>query len=184
MPPRVILDSKKFSLTIDRLCYQLIENHRDFSNTVLIGVQPRGIHLSNRIHQRLQDIQQGATIKYGKLDITFHRDDFRRRETHLIPSDTTIDFSIEGKNVVLIDDVLYTARTIRAAFDALLYFGRPAHVELLVLVDRRLSRHIPIQPTYVGKTVDAIESEFVKVEWKEIDGQDKVWILTKNKENS
>lgn len=183
MPPRVILDSKKFSLTIDRLCYQLIENHRDFSNTVLIGIQPRGVPLSNRIYQRLTNIQKGIDTKYGKLDITFHRDDFRRRETHLIPSDTTIDFSIENKKVVLIDDVLYTARTIRAAFDALLDFGRPEHVELLVLVDRRLSRHMPIQPTYVGKTVDAIESEFVKVEWKELEGEDKIWISTKNKEN-
>jgi len=183
MPPRVILDSKKFSLTIDRLCYQLIENHRNFSDTVLIGIQPRGIHLSNRIHKRLTDIQKGVDIKYGKLDITFHRDDFRRRETQPIPSDTTIDFSIEGKKVVLIDDVLYTARTIRAAFDALLDFGRPGHVELLVLVDRRLSRQMPIQPTYVGKTVDAIESEFVKVEWVEQEGQDKIWISTKNKEN-
>lgn len=183
MPPRVILDSKKFSLTIDRLCYQLIENHKEFSNTVLIGIQPRGIHLSNRINQRLKHIEKGLNFKYGKLDITFHRDDFRRRETYLVPSDTTIDFSIEGKKVVLIDDVLYTARTIRAAFDALLDFGRPDHVELLVLVDRRLSRHMPIQPTYVGKTVDAIESEFVKVEWMEQEGKDKVWILAKNKEN-
>lgn len=180
MPPRVILDSKKFSLTIDRLCYQLIENHRDFSNTALIGIQPRGIHLSNRIFSRLKEIQQRINLDYGKLDITFYRDDFRRREKHLTPSDTTIDFSIEGKKVVLIDDVLYTARTIRAAFDALLDYGRPEHVELLVLVDRRLSRHMPIQPNYVGKTVDAIESEFVKVQWKEVDGEDKIWIL-KNK---
>ena len=179
MPSRVILDSKKFSLTIDRLCYQLIENHKDFADTALIGIQPRGIRLSNRIHQRLKEIQPGVNVKYGILDITFYRDDFRRGEKVHIANDTTIDFSIEGKNVVLVDDVLYTARTVRAAFDALLGFGRPAKVELLALIDRRLSREMPIQPTYVGKTIDAIESEHVKVDWKEIDGEDKVAILPK-----
>lgn len=183
MPPRVILDSKKFSLTLDRLCYQLIENHKDFKDTVLIGIQPRGIYLANRIHQRLHELQKGLKVLYGKMDITFYRDDFRRREKHLTPSATTMDFSIEGKTVVLIDDVLYTGRTIRAAFDALLDFGRPDFVELLVLVDRRLSRHIPIQPNYIGKTVDAIESEYVEVKWKELDKEDKVLIVTKNRES-
>ncbi len=177
MPARVILDSKKFALTIDRLCYQLIENHKDFLDTVLIGIQPRGIHFSSRILQRLREIRKNDNIQYGVLDITFYRDDFRRGEKVHTASDTTIDFSIEGKNIVLIDDVLYTARTVRAAFDALLDYGRPAKVELLVLIDRRLSREMPIQPTYVGKTIDAIESEHVKVDWKEIDGEDKVVIL-------
>ncbi len=179
MPARVILDSKKFSLTIDRLCYQLIENHKDFANTVLIGIQPRGVPFSNRIFERLNQIQKDTKLKSGILDITFYRDDFRRGEKVHTAKDTTIDFSIEGRNVVLIDDVLYTARTVRAAFDALLDYGRPSKVELLVLIDRRLSREMPIQPTYVGKTIDAIESEHVKVDWKEIDGEDKVVILPK-----
>ncbi|HXH19253.1 MAG TPA: bifunctional pyr operon transcriptional regulator/uracil phosphoribosyltransferase PyrR [Chitinophagales bacterium] len=179
MPARVILDSKKFALTIDRLCYQLIENHKDFSNMALIGIQPRGVHLSDRLFHRLKEIRKGVSLKYGVLDITFYRDDFRRSEKVHTASDTTIDFSVEGKDVVLVDDVLFTARTVRAAFDALLDFGRPDKVELLVLIDRRLSRQMPIQPTYVGKTIDAIESEYVKVEWKEIDGEDKVLILPK-----
>ena len=179
MSPRVILDQKKFSLTIDRLCYQLIENHKDFSNTVVIGIQPRGIHLSERINNRLKELTGSADINYGKLDITFYRDDFRHRDKQLTPSDTTIDFSVEGKNVVLVDDVLYTARTIRAAFDALLDYGRPNNVELLVLIDRRLSRHMPIQPTYVGKVIDSIDAEYVDVKWQEIDGEDKVLILKK-----
>lgn len=179
MPARVILDSKKFALTLDRLCYQLIENHKNFTDTVIIGIQPRGVPLANRLHQRLKEIQNGVTIQYGVLDITFYRDDFRRRAEEPVPRETSIDFSIEGKNVVLVDDVLYTARTIRAAFDALLAHGRPDKVELLVLIDRRLSRHIPIQPTYVGKTIDAIESEYVKVDWNEEDGEDKVVILPK-----
>jgi pyrimidine operon attenuation protein/uracil phosphoribosyltransferase len=180
MQPRVILDSKKFSLTIERLCHQLIENHKHFENTCIIGIQPRGIFLSNRIVSRLHKIDKTLQIKHGLLDITFYRDDFRRREKPLTPSTTKIDFSIENKKVVLIDDVLFTGRTIRAALDALLDFGRPAHVELLVLIDRRFTRDLPIQADYVGKTIDSIESEHVKVEWQERDGADTIWILTEN----
>lgn len=183
MQPRVILDTPQFALTIDRLCYQLIENHSDFSDTVLIGVQPRGTFLSNRIYQRLQALQPGLKLDYGKLDITFYRDDFRRREKPLAASETELNFSIEGKKVVLVDDVLYTGRTIRAAMDALLDFGRPQQVELLTLIDRRFTRHLPIEANYVGKKIDSIASEIVRVEWKDQDGADKVWILTVNKDN-
>lgn len=183
MQPRVILDTRKFSLTIDRLCFQLIEDHADLKDTVIIGVQPRGVFLSDRIMKRLAELAPDAKPQYGKLDITFYRDDFRRREKPLTPSETEMDFvTIEGKKVVLVDDVLYTGRTIRAALDALLDFGRPKNVELLALVDRRYSRHLPIQANYVGKTVDSIASERVLVEWKEADGADKVWIMTQNKE--
>ncbi len=183
MQPRVILDTPQFALTIDRLCYQLIENHNDFTDAVLIGVQPRGTFLSNRIYQRLQQLQPGLKLDYGKLDITFYRDDFRRRETPLAASETELDFSIEGKKVVLVDDVLYTGRTIRAAMDALLDFGRPQRVELLTLIDRRFTRHLPIEANYVGKKIDSIASEIVRVEWHDQDGADKVWILTVNKDN-
>jgi pyrimidine operon attenuation protein/uracil phosphoribosyltransferase len=177
MQPRIILDSAKFSLTIDRLCRQLIENHSDFSNTVLIGVQPRGVFLAERIAKRLATIT-GTKILYGKLDVTFYRDDFRRSGKLHTPQDMDIPFQVEGKKVVLIDDVLYTGRTIRAALDALLDFGRPSDVELLVLVDRRFTRQLPIQPNYIGKTIDSLISENVKVEWKEIEGEDKIWIKT------
>jgi pyrimidine operon attenuation protein / uracil phosphoribosyltransferase len=112
---------------------------------------------------------------YGRLDITFYRDDIRK-ELH-VPSQTQIDFSIEGKRVVLIDDVLYTGRTIRAALDALMAFGRPAKVELLVLIDRRYSRELPVQPDYAGRTIDSIVSQKVKVLWKERDGRDDVLLL-------
>jgi pyrimidine operon attenuation protein / uracil phosphoribosyltransferase len=181
MKPRIILDSKKFELTIERLCHQLIETHKDFSNTAIIGIQPRGVNLSHRIKQRLKIINKKIKLDYGVMDITFYRDDFRRREKPLLANNTTINFSIEGKNVILIDDVLYTGRTIRAALDALLDFGRPEHVELLVLIDRRFTRDLPIQADYVGKTIDSIESEHVQVSWQEIDKQDTVWILTENK---
>lgn len=177
MEKQVILNSKHFELTINRLCYQLIEVHNDFSETVLIGLQPRGINVLARIKSRLETIL-GKEVQCGNLDITFYRDDFRRREIPLIPSATNIDFVIENKNVVLIDDVLFTGRTIRSGLDALLAFGRPKKVELLSLVDRRFKRDLPIQADYVGKTVDTLISERVSVEWKEIEGEDKVVLFT------
>ena len=177
MEQQVILNSKHFELTINRLCYQLIENHNNFSDSVLIGLQPRGIHVVTRLKKHLEEIV-GKEIVCGNLDITFYRDDFRRRETPLIPSATNIDFVIEGKNVVLMDDVLYTGRTIRSGLDALLAFGRPQKVELLTFVDRRFRRDLPIQADYVGKTVDTLISERVSVEWKEIEGDDKVVLFT------
>jgi pyrimidine operon attenuation protein / uracil phosphoribosyltransferase len=160
--PRIILDSKHLEITVTRLCSQLIENHNDFSQTVIIGLQPRGIYLANRIQKKLQEILKNKDIKCGNLDITFYRDDFRNKE--LIPNTTEIDFIIEGKNVILVDDVLYTGRSIRAGLDAMLAFGRPNLVELLVLIDRRLSRHLPIQAKYIGKTIDSIASEKVIIE--------------------
>ncbi|MEY3424932.1 MAG: hypothetical protein RL679_290, partial [Bacteroidota bacterium] len=120
----------------------------------------------------------GKEVVCGNLDITFYRDDFRRREKPLIPSATNIDFVIENKNVVLVDDVLFTGRTIRAGLDALLAFGRPNKVELLTLIDRRFNRDLPIQADYIGESVDSLSSEKVSVEWKEIEGEDKVVLYT------
>ena len=177
MEKQVILNSKHFELTIKRLCYQLIENHNDFSDTVLIGLQPRGINVLTRIKPQLEAIL-GKEVQCGNLDITFYRDDSRRREIPLIPSATNIDFVIEKKNVVLIDDVLYTGRTIRSGLDALLAFGRPDQVELLTMIDRRFQRDLPIQADYIGKTIDTLISERVSVEWNEIEGEDKVVLFT------
>ncbi|HEY4197256.1 MAG TPA: bifunctional pyr operon transcriptional regulator/uracil phosphoribosyltransferase PyrR [Mucilaginibacter sp.] len=172
-----LLDGQKFQITIQRLCRQLIENHDDFSNSVLIGIQPRGIYLAKRVAEELRKILPGSTIQQGDLDITFYRDDFRRRE-QLVPNQTKIDFIIEGKKVVMMDDVLWTGRTIRAAMDAMLAFGRPEKIELLTLVDRRYSRHIPVAPDYVGIEVDSIASQKVVVSWKETDGEDKITLLS------
>lgn len=177
MKKQVILDNQQVQLTMNRLAYQLIENHENFENTVLIGLQPRGIMVLERLKSLLESIT-GKPIVCGQLDITFHRDDFRRREKPLIPSVTNIDFTIEGKEVVLIDDVLYTGRTIRAGLDALMAFGRPKRVELMVLIDRRFQRDLPIQADYVGNAVDALHSERVSVEWKEIEGTDKIVLYT------
>jgi pyrimidine operon attenuation protein / uracil phosphoribosyltransferase len=176
MKPKIILDSKHFEITVTRLCYQLIEIHNDFSDTVIIGLQPRGVYLARRIQKKLQEILKKKDIRCGSLDTTFYRDDFRKKE--LVPNTTDIEFIIEDKNVVLVDDVLFTGRTIRAGLDAMLAFGRPKDVELLVLIDRRLSRHLPIQAKYVGKTIDSIASEKVKVEWKESEGADRVTLLS------
>ncbi|MGX5819171.1 bifunctional pyr operon transcriptional regulator/uracil phosphoribosyltransferase PyrR [Chitinophaga lutea] len=170
-----ILTEPQLSITIDRLSHQLIENHPAFTDTVLIGLQPRGIFLSDRIYRKVQSLLPGVHIPYGKLDITFYRDDYKK--VLQAPNETDIDFSIENKRVVLIDDVLYTGRTIRSAMDAMLDFGRPAAVELLVLIDRRFSRELPIQPDYTGRTIDAIITEKVKVLWKERDGKDEVVLI-------
>ncbi|HZH00933.1 MAG TPA: bifunctional pyr operon transcriptional regulator/uracil phosphoribosyltransferase PyrR [Flavisolibacter sp.] len=171
---KIILTQQQIELTIKRLANQLMENHIDFQHTVIIGIQPRGIALSDRIISEIKKEDQLA-FDYGKLDITFYRDDVRN-EIH-VPNQTDIPFSIEGKNVVLIDDVLYTGRTIRAAMDALMDFGRPRKVELMVLVDRRYSRELPIQPDYVGKSIDSIISQKVKVLWKAKDEKDEVVLL-------
>lgn len=179
MDKQVILDAQQFDLTLTRLCHELIEQHSDFSNTVLIGLQPRGIHVVKRLRDKLYEILSTAPV-CGNLDITFYRDDFRRREKPIIPSVTNIDFSIENKQVILVDDVLFTGRTIRSGLDALLTFGRPTKVQLLVLIDRRFNRDLPIQADYIGKSVDTLFHEKVKVSWLEVDGEDKVELYMKD----
>jgi pyrimidine operon attenuation protein/uracil phosphoribosyltransferase len=172
---KTILSQQQIALTLQRLANQILENHVQLLDTVLIGLQPRGIYVSDRIVDELKKRVPTASIQYGKLDITFYRDDVRK-ELHNA-NKTDIPFSIENKNVVLIDDVLYTGRTIRAALDALLDFGRPAKVELCVLIDRRFSRELPIQPDYVGRAIDTFMSQKVKVLWKERDGNESVELL-------
>lgn len=174
---KTILNGKQLAITIDRLCHQLIENHLHFEQTVLIGLQPRGVYLSDRIYRTLQQLVPGTNIHYGKLDITFYRDDFNKGTGLHVPNETDINFSIENKKVILIDDVLYTGRTIRSALDAMLDFGRASSVELLVLIDRRFSRELPIQPDYTGRTIDAIISQKVKVLWENRDGKDEVVLV-------
>ncbi len=176
MQRRLLLDNQQLDITLQRLCQQLIENHDDFENTVLLGMQPRGILLSDRIHQTLTRLT-GIQVPAGYLDATFHRDDFRRREAPLKANATRVPFIIENKKVILVDDVLYTGRTIRAALDAMNAFGRPAKVELLVLIDRKYSRDLPIEAMYVGRHVNSIQSQKVLVEWKaQGASHDQVWL--------
>ena len=165
MSEKIVFNHIELDISVNRLCWQLIENHSDFSNTVLIGMQPRGYQLAQKIYSKLIQLSSVSNISLGSLDITFFRDDFRRREAPISPNQTDIDFLVEGKKVVFIDDVLYTGRSIRAGMDAINSFGRPKQIELLVLIDRRFSRELPIEPNYVGMTVDAIDTEKVVVEW-------------------
>ena len=174
---RQILNQKDIQITIERLCQQLIEHHGDFKNTVIVGVQPRGTFLSNRIIGKLKQLLNTNDVESGSLDISFYRDDLRRRDEPIVPEVMDMNLSLEGKNVVLIDDVLFTGRSIRSAIDALMAFGRPKSVELLTLIDRRFSRDLPIQPNYVGRTIDAIDSERVIVEWKEVNGKDRILMV-------
>tara|TARA_B110000014_G_C20123822_1_gene597068 strand:+ start:3140 stop:3685 length:546 start_codon:yes stop_codon:yes gene_type:complete len=172
-----VLNSLQFSHTIRRLCYQLIENHNDFSNSAIIGLQPNGIFVANRLQKELSSICK-KEILTGSLDITFYRDDFRRKDTPLIPSVTNLDFSIENKMIVLVDDVLFTGRTVRSGLDAIMAYGRPSKVELLTLIERRFSHQIPLRPDYIGKSIDTIQSERVTVNWNEKDGKDQVILHT------
>ena len=175
MKPKVLLSVKKINIILNRLCYQLIERHGNFSNVILIGLQPRGTLLLDRLIKLL--IKSGiAELKTGKLDTTFFRDDFRRSEIPLSANTTVMDQSVEGKDVVLIDDVLFTGRTIRSALTAIDTYGRPNSIELLVLIDRRFSRHLPIQPDYLGAQIDALQGDKVKVVWSENETENIVYL--------
>lgn len=176
---KTLLDKDQLRITLQRLAHQLVENHLNFQDTVIIGIQPRGVWLSDRVAQLVKNIIKKNRIDYGRLDITFYRDDVHQN-TMQVPSQTDIPFSIEDKNVILVDDVLHTGRTIRSAMDALLDFGRPKNVELLVLIDRHFSRELPIQPDYVGQTVDTIITQKVKVYWEEKDEKDEVVLIDQN----
>lgn len=179
---RIILDQERFALTIDRLCCQLVEAFGDFEQTCIVGIQPRGVALSDRLVNRLQHFLPDSQFHYGKLDITFYRDDFRTRVKPLRASVTDMEFLVEDLHVVLVDDVLYTGRTVQAALTAVNHYGRPRSVKLLALVDRRFNRHLPIQSDFTGITIDALDEAYVKVEWAETAGADRVLLFADKKE--
>ncbi len=179
MGQRILLNAVEINIILHRLACQLVENHTDFKNTVIIGIQPRGVFLAERIIKILKEEYKITNLDSGHLDITFYRDDFRRGDKPLEANKTKIDFIVEDKKVIFIDDVLYTGRSIRAALTAVQSFGRPAEIELLSFIDRRFSRHLPIQPDYNGRQVDAINEEKVIVNWKENDGEDVVYLVSK-----
>jgi pyrimidine operon attenuation protein/uracil phosphoribosyltransferase len=167
----LLLNNKLLHITLSRLARQVAEHPKGLTNTVLIGLQPRGALLANRLQDRIMSLEN-ELLPLGLLDATFHRDDFRRRDTPLKPNATEVPFIVEGKRVILIDDVLYTGRTTRAALDALNAFGRPDQVELLVLVDRLYSRQLPIEARYVGHYVNTLKSQHVEAHWKESGSSD------------
>ncbi|MDH3381834.1 MAG: bifunctional pyr operon transcriptional regulator/uracil phosphoribosyltransferase PyrR [Flavobacteriaceae bacterium] len=163
MGHKILINSSEIQIILHRLACQLIENHPNLENTVLIGLQPRGVLFADRLISILKSEYQLKDISYGQLDITFYRDDFRRSEKPLEANKTNINFVVENKNVVFIDDVLFSGRSIRAALTAIQSFGRPKTIELMVLIDRRFSRELPIQPDYSGRQVDVINQEKVKI---------------------
>ena len=176
MQNQVLIPPAQFALILDRLSHQLVEHH-DFSDTILVGLQPRGSLLATRLQRRLSDLVPEVDILCGKLDVTFYRDDIRTHEKPLSPNVNDMVYSVEDKHVVLVDDVLFTGRTIRAGLDALLAHGRPKSVSLAVLIDRRFSRELPVEANYVGKHVDSIGQQHVTVEWSENESEDRVILL-------
>ena len=176
MPKKILLDSKKIDLILNRLVCELIENHKDFNNTVLIGLQPRGTYLIEKILKIFEKKYPTIDIKSGILDFTFFRDDFRRSEKTLKANSTQINFSIENKNVVLVDDVLFTGRSIKAAMSSMDSYGRPNSIELLVLIDRRYRREIPIQANYCGAKIDTFKGDKVNVVWNENSKKNVIYI--------
>lgn len=175
---RTIIDERQLDITLNRLAHQLIESCDDFKDTCLIGIQQSGVVLAQRIYNHLTGELGIDDFPFGKLDITFFRDDFRRRETPLQASPTELDFLVENKHVILVDDVLYTGRTIQAAMSALQQFGRAGKIEMLTLIDRRFNRHLPIKADFIGLVVDALDEAYVKVEWKEEAGEDRVLLFS------
>ena len=170
-----LLKEKDIARKLVRLAHEIIENNTDLSNIAIVGIRTRGEILAHRVVEHIQEISC-ETISQGTIDVTFYRDDFRRNNKQLIPNEVNIDFNIENKHIILVDDVLYTGRSIRAALDAINAYGRPKSVELVALINRKYNREVPIQPDYTGEDIDTRANDYVKVDWK--DDQCRVWIIT------
>ena len=184
---QAVLDADAISRALSRIAHELIEGSSDLDRLALVGIQTRGFPLASRI-RRLIEERSGVKLPLGALDITFHRDDVRLRDGVRPPGRqpvvraTSIPFALEDMTVVLVDDVLYTGRTIRAAIDALLDFGRPARIQLAVLVDRG-HRELPIRPDYVGKNLPTARDERIQVELVEVDEVDQVLLVGESEED-
>ena len=170
----IILDATDINRKLTRMTHEILEVHKGVDNLALIGIQTRGVYLAERIKSRIKDIE-GIDIPSGKMDITLYRDDWTRISSHPVVKTTNISFSVDERQIILVDDVLFTGRTIRAAMDAVIDFGRPDRIELAVLVDRG-HRELPIQANYIGEFVETKRSETVNVMLKEHDGEDRVVI--------
>ncbi|MFM1848557.1 MAG: Bifunctional protein PyrR [Pseudomonadota bacterium] len=171
-----VLDGDTISRSISRISYEILERNRDLSRLAVVGIRSAGEYLALRIHQRLQEIEK-RDISFGVIDITLYRDDLSNSKAQPTLKGTDLPFSISGSRIVLVDDVFYTGRTVRAALDAIIDFGRPACVELAVLADRG-HRELPIRPDYVGKNLPTSKNEFVKVRLAEQGFVDGVYLVS------
>lgn len=176
-----VMDEIQIRRALMRISHEIIERNRGAQNIVIVGIRKRGDSLAKRIKEQIKDIES-VDIPFGVLDITLYRDDFTTIDYKPIVGKTEIPFDVTGKIVVLIDDVLYTGRTVRAALDAIVDFGRPKEIQLAVLVDRG-HRELPIRPDYIGKNVPTSENELVEVRVKEVDGEDRVVLREVKDEN-
>ncbi len=187
-PGRLLLDGDAISRTLSRIAHEIIERNEELDAVALVGIHTRGVPLAHRL-RRLIEERAELELDLGQLDITFPRDDVHvrggqaPRRAQPVVRDTKLDFDLEGRTVILVDDVLYTGRTIRAAIDALLEYGRPARVQLAVLADRG-HRELPIRPDYVGKNLPTTRGERVQVELVEVDEIDRVLLVTRSEEGA
>ncbi|MGZ4352921.1 MAG: bifunctional pyr operon transcriptional regulator/uracil phosphoribosyltransferase PyrR [Gaiellaceae bacterium] len=183
---KVLLDEDSLRRTLSRIAHEIIERNEDLEQVALVGIHTRGVPLSQRLRTLIEE-RSGVEVALGQLDITFHRDDVAVRAGHApqhaqpVVRATRLDFDLEGRTVILVDDVLYTGRTIRAAIEALFDFGRPARVQLAVLADRG-HRELPIRPDYVGKNLPTSRDERVQVQLVEVDEVDQVLLVEESEE--
>lgn len=177
----VIIDEDGLKRTITRLAHEIIERNKGTKNIVLVGMRTRGEFIAQRIHKKIKEID-GNDVELGVLDVTLYRDDFRMRLKQPEVSTTNITFDISEKDIILIDDVLYTGRTVRAALDALMDLGRPSTIQFCVLVDRG-HRELPIRADFVGKNIPTSINEEVRVKLKDVDGEDSVYLVDISKED-
>ncbi len=175
MPERVLMTSEDVRRALVRIAHEIVEAHRGARDLVLVGMRTRGVPLARRLAASIRDIE-GEDVPVGSLDISFYRDDVQTRGPSLQVAPSDIPTDITDRRVVLVDDVLYTGRSIRAAMDALTDFGRPQRIQLAVLVDRG-HRELPIRPDYVGKNIPTSHSEEIEVHLAETDGRDEVAIV-------
>lgn len=172
----VVLDAASVQRALTRIAHEILEKNKGAAGLALVGIRTRGIHLAERLAQKIKEIEK-VEVPVGELDITLYRDDLATQAQPQVFK-TNIPFDVEKKNIVLVDDVLYTGRTVRAALDAIIDFGRPATIQLAVMIDRG-HRELPIRADYVGKNIPTSLKEEVKVNLREEDGEDSVWIRKK-----
>ncbi len=172
---QLIMDSHALDLAITRITHQILERNRDLSRLGVVGMQTRGVYLARRIAKKLNELEK-RKLTAGVLDVTFYRDDYRKTLKKPKAQVTDIPFDINGMNVVLVDDVLFTGRTVRAALDALTDFGRPKTIQLAVIIDRG-NRELPIQADYTGTVLKTLPNQAVKLAMQEHDGEDSIWLV-------